>query len=127
MIAKSSTRVTQNTLPHINERIQQRANRTILRAVQGGPKSVDRRLEALDREWDIERMIETQSSSAILAGLVLGTLVDRKWYLLSAAVAGFLLQHSIQGWCPPVPPLRRLGFRTAREIEDERNALLSLR
>ncbi|WP_111420331.1 efflux transporter outer membrane subunit, partial [Rhodoplanes roseus] len=27
----------------------------------------------------------------------------------------FLFQHAIQGWCPPVPILRRLGFRTELE------------
>jgi len=42
-------------------------------------------------------------------------------------VTAFLLQHAVQGWCPPLPVLRRLGFRTAREIEVERNALKALR
>jgi hypothetical protein len=42
-------------------------------------------------------------------------------------VTGFLLQHAIQGWCPPVPILRRLGFRTADEINRERYALKALR
>ncbi len=44
-----------------------------------------------------------------------------------AAVAGFLFQHAVQGWCPPVPLFRRLGFRTAREIDHERYALKALR
>ena len=42
-------------------------------------------------------------------------------------VCGFLLQHAIQGWCPPVPVFRRLGVRTSFEIEQERYALKSLR
>jgi hypothetical protein len=42
-------------------------------------------------------------------------------------VAGFLLQHAVQGWCPPVPLFRRLGFRTAAEIDYERYALKALR
>jgi hypothetical protein len=42
-------------------------------------------------------------------------------------VAAFLFQHAIQGWCPPVPILRRMGFRTASEIEQERQALKALR
>ncbi len=32
-----------------------------------------------------------------------------------------------QGWCPPVPILRRLGFRTSFEIEQERQALKLIR
>lgn len=42
-------------------------------------------------------------------------------------MTGFLFQHAIQGWCPPLPILRRLGFRTAEEINQERYALKALR
>ncbi len=42
-------------------------------------------------------------------------------------VAAFLLQHALQGWCPPLPLLRRLGIRTAAEIHDEIIALRILR
>jgi hypothetical protein len=38
-----------------------------------------------------------------------------------------LFQHAVQGWCPPVPLLRRLGYRTSREIDIERVALKALR
>jgi hypothetical protein len=44
-----------------------------------------------------------------------------------ALVTGFLFQHAVEGWCPPIPVLRRLGFRTAREIDIERVALKALR
>ena len=39
----------------------------------------------------------------------------------------FLLQHALQGWCPPLPLLRRLGVRTQAEIERERYALKAIR
>jgi hypothetical protein len=39
----------------------------------------------------------------------------------------FLAQHALQGWCPPIPVIRRLGVRTRAEIERERNALKALR
>lgn len=42
-------------------------------------------------------------------------------------VLGFLFQHAVQGWCPPVSLLRRLGFRTSSEIDAERYALKALR
>ncbi len=51
----------------------------------------------------------------------------RKWLLLPFGVAAFLLQHALQGWCPPVDIFRRLGIRTTREINDERVALKVLR
>ena len=46
---------------------------------------------------------------------------------LPALVTAFLFQHAIQGWCPPLPILRRMGYRTMREIDIERTALKALR
>jgi hypothetical protein len=47
--------------------------------------------------------------------------------VLTLAVLGFLLQHAVQGWCPPLALLRRLGVRTRREIDAEKYALKALR
>jgi hypothetical protein len=44
-----------------------------------------------------------------------------------AVVTTFLLQHALQGWCPPVPFFRKRGVRTMREIDTERYALKALR
>lgn len=52
---------------------------------------------------------------------------DPYWLVLPALVTAFLFQHAVQGWCPPVPVLRRLGFRTVYEIEQEKQALKALR
>ena len=79
----------------------------------------------LSREWDIERAIEANAASLALLGIVLGAFVNVWFLLLPAIVGSFLLQHSLRGWCPPVPILRRLGFRTSREIFEERLALLA--
>ena len=86
-----------------------------------------RRLAELDREWDIERCLETTAASLALVGTALGATVNRRWYALPAAVGAFLMQHALQGWCPPLPLLRRLGVRTADEINQERYALKALR
>jgi hypothetical protein len=59
-------------------------------------------------------------------GLTFGVLRSR-WYLLSAAAAAFLVQHAVQGWCPPASLLRRIGIRTTHEINHERFALKALR
>src|SRR5208337_1752130 len=86
------------------------------------------RIEALDREWDIERVQEANAASLGLLGVLLGLSRKRRWLLLlPLTVSGFLLQHAIQGWCPPVPLLRRFGVRTRFEIEQERYALKVLR
>ena len=66
------------------------------------------------------------AASFSLTGIVLGSTVDRRWYLLPTAVLSFLLLHAIQGWCPPLPILRALGIRTRQEIARERYALKAL-
>ena len=58
---------------------------------------------------------------------MLALMVDLRWLALPVGVAAFLLQHAVQGWCPPVPVFRRLGVRTAGEIDQERYALKALR
>jgi len=76
----------------------------------------------------MERAIEANAAVIALGGVVLGATLDREWLALPALVTIFLFQHAIQGWCPPVPVLRRLGFRTSYEIdEQERNALKAMR
>jgi hypothetical protein len=123
----NAVRVEQNTSQASNDRIHERTLENIMLAASGGLDGLHRRLRELDREWDIERLLQTNASSITLAGIALGTFVDRRWFALPAAVAGFLLMHSLQGWCPPIPLLRRLGVRTMREIEVERLALRLLR
>lgn len=126
MLPSTVARVPQHTADSVNRRIERRTRENIERVADGGPAAISRRLAALDREWDIERTLEANAASIILAGSALGTFVDRRFFALPAVVAAFLLQHALQGWCPPLPILRRLGVRTASEIEDERRALLAL-
>jgi hypothetical protein len=126
MIPTTIDRVPINTAQAVNDRIE-RATGERLRRCAGNPLQIARRLRELDREWDVERMLEANASVAAFLGLALGTAVDRRWLLLPAAVTAFLFQHALQGWCPPLPVLRRLGVRTSREIEIERVALKILR
>src|SRR5262249_10912906 len=127
MLPSTTARVPVNTAESINERIRRQTEETIARVAAEGPAAIDRRLDELDHEWDIERTLEANPASAALIGLALGATVDRKFFVLPALVAGFLLQPALQGWSPPVPLLRRLGFRTAAEIDYERYALKALR
>ena len=123
MLPGTFDRVRLNTAPEVNRRIRRQTLANLLRYRNAGPEAVARRLDELDHEWDIERALEANAAGIALAGLALGAFADRRFLLLPAAVCLFLLQHSLQGWCPPVPVLRRLGFRTAREIFEVRLAL----
>ena len=127
MIPTTTERVAKNTAEEINERIRRETAENVAACISSGAPAVDKRLRDLEHEWDIERTLEANAASLALLGLGLGAFVDRKWFALPAVVCGFLLQHAVQGWCPPVPLFRRLGVRTSTEIDEERYALKSLR
>src|SRR5688572_12941515 len=127
MLPATRQRVRQNTAEEINQRIRQQTERNVMACIQEGPAAIERRLDELDQEWDIERYLETMAPTITLLGLTLGVIKDRKWLILPAFVQSFFLQHALQGWCPPIPVLRRLGIRTADEINEERYSLKLLR
>jgi hypothetical protein len=127
MLPATTARVPEHTSDAVNESIREATERSVAHHFVQGPAAVERRLEELEREWDIERTLEANAATVSLLGLLAGATIDRRFYLLPAAVAGFLLQHALQGWCPPVPVFRRLGFRTAAEIAEEKFALKALR
>lgn len=124
-IATSADRVPSNTSDSSQSAIREATERRI-EYFRDHPEHIDERLVELDEEWDVERCLETGSATLTLTGLALGATVNRKWLLLSAAVQSFFLQHALQGWCPPLPVLRRLGVRTAHEIAHERCVLLNI-
>jgi hypothetical protein len=119
-------RVPLHTSEDINRRIRHETEERI-RHFALNPIGIDRRLQELDEEWDIERVLEMNASTLAFTGVVLGATADKRWLILPALVTAFLFQHAVQGWCPPIPMLRRRGFRTPREIEIERIALKALR
>jgi hypothetical protein len=127
MIPSTRERVEINTAEQVNRDIHELTEQNISRYAQQGPDGINRRLQELDREWDIERILEANAAAISFVGLSLGALVNRRWFILPAMVSAFLLQHAVQGWCPPVPVFRRLGVRTSSEIDCERYALKALR
>lgn len=88
---------------------------------------IDARIAQLERKWDMERILETNASLLALGGAVLGLTVNKKWFLLTGGVLGFLTQHALMGWCPPVPAFRKLDVRTQTELDQERYALKAIR
>ncbi|OPJ60043.1 DUF2892 domain-containing protein [Clostridium oryzae] len=82
------------------------------------------RIDELDREWDIERVLET-TAGAILVFSSYSAIVTRKkrWAVLGGVASAFLLKHALEGWCPPLPLFRLMGVRTSDEINLEKNSL----
>ncbi len=119
-------RVRRSTASAVNRDIDRQTDRNIVRYAAMSDQRIRDRIRALDQEWDVERVLELNAAALSLAGLLLARQGDRRWLILPGVVMGFLLQHALQGWCPPLPVLRRLGVRTRGEIDREKFTLLAL-
>jgi len=120
-------RVRANTAAEVNRRIEEEAQRRVTRFAGRTAPAISRRIEELDAEWDMERYLEMNASALALTGTLLGLFVNKKFLAIPCIVLPFLFQHSVQGWCPPIPILRRRGVRTRKEIDAEKYALKALR
>ena len=118
-------RVRNATDQEINTRIDDVTNSNIQFYSNRPVWEIKQRITVLEQEWDIERVLEVNASTLALTGLILGVSVNKKWLALPAVVLTFLLQHGLQGWCPPLPILRRMGVRTRDEIDREKYALIA--
>lgn len=123
----NADRVRAHTSPEVNADLDHELVDRVRTLANASPDELEDEIDALEREWDIERVLEMNASVLALAGVALALLRHRRWLYLPAAVLSFLFQHSAHGWCPPIPVLRRMGFRTRKEIDRERYALKALR
>ena len=120
--------IRERTAASTNHKIDQQT-RGAIAEVEDSPELIRQRLAELDREWHLDRAL---MANFAIAGALTGGLAMRSlrrtgklggWGKLFWVQMGFLLHHAVRGWCPPMPVFRRLGFRSAREIEAERCAL----
>jgi hypothetical protein len=122
-------RVRARTGAKANARIDRGVAARLARLRTNPTASLLRHLAELDREWDVDRAL--MANFAVLGGLSLSLGVSRRnpwrrrnpWLALFGTQLGFLLFHALAGWCPPLPVLRRLGFRTQKEIDVERRCV----
>jgi hypothetical protein len=120
-------RVRRNTSRDALKRIDQEIEDSVHYHSSQPIEVVSQRIRDLEAEWSIERWLETNASALAFTGTVLGLTVNKKWLAVPLIVTGFLFQHAVQGWCPPVPILRRRGVRTRGEIDEEKFALKFVR
>jgi hypothetical protein len=119
---KAERNTSATALQHFDQQLQQS-----VASMKGADRAtIERRLSELDREWNVERAIELEAPTMILLGLTMGSLSNRKWFMLSAMAASMVILHNLQGWYPLLPVFRAAGLRTAEEIEQERMALKAL-
>src|SRR5687768_3014381 len=103
LIPPTASRVEANTSGRINERISRSTRDRVACYRNAAKETLTRRIRELDHEWDIERVLEANAATISLTGAVLALTVHRKFAWIPVFVGTFLLQHAVQGWCPPLP------------------------
>jgi hypothetical protein len=125
-LPRNPDRVPQHTAESVNHALRM-STKEDLEYYRAHPREIDGRLWKLEKEWDVERVFEAGAATLILTGVVLAKFVSRRFLFVPGIAAALLLQHALHGWSPPLPIVRRLGFRTQREIEGERRGLRTMR
>jgi hypothetical protein len=121
-------RIRESSPDSANADLDAETRERVERVARAGGVAVDGRLRELEGEWDIERVLMANAATLALSGVAAAAATgDRRLLAVPGVVLAFLLQHAIQGWCPPVPAFRKLGVRTQQEIDAERTALKALR
>lgn len=120
-------RVRSHTATSVNDKIDQKMLAQIKSYAKRSPAEITQHIQKLEKEWDTERVLEANAAVLAFTGLLLGIFVNQNWFWLPGIVLPFLFQHAAQGWCPPLPVIRRLGVRTPHEIDQEKYVLKILR
>lgn len=125
-LPSTSQRVKISTDPAINKAIFKRTGSNIMELTNSTDAKIKHRISELDQEWDTERVLEANFAIVSILSTILGYKVNRNFFLLGGIASVFLLQHALQGWCPPLSIIRRLGVRTAEEINYEKQVIRDL-
>ena len=127
LLPPSSKRVEWNTSHDDNDKIAEATFKNIKKNINKKNFEIAKRIKELNYESDTEKVLEASAASLTIINTILGFAHDKKWFVLNGIVGLFLLQHALQGWCPPLPIIRKLGIRTPEEIYSEKIALKILK
>jgi hypothetical protein len=127
IVQNNLDRVRSHTADSVNCDIDSQIKRNIRFYATQSSQRISERIVQREKEWEVERVLETNASCLAFLGTMLGAFVNSWWLLLPGTVTAFLFLHAVQGWCPPLPILRRLGKRTRKEIDAEVFAMKALR
>lgn len=72
MLSTTTERVEQNTSPAQQHQFEQQLRANISQYMNADKPALDKRLAELDREWNVERMIELEAPVMIGLGALLG-------------------------------------------------------
>ncbi len=119
----TNTKASINTSEKVKRKIAQKTDSNVNKYIGLSRKDIDKRLDELNHEWDTERTLQANFGLVMLLSSLLGYKINKKWFALGAIASLFMLQHAIQGWCPPLTIARHLGVRTVEEINEEKESL----
>ena len=111
----------------INSAIRKKTLENLSLYKNSNSQLIAKRLKQLDCEWDTGRVLETSAGILILLSSYYGLKSKRYWFLVTGLIGIFILFHSLKGWCPPLPLIRKCMIRTSEEIYNEKTALKVMR
>lgn len=111
------------TFRSVNKKIDEKTEHKIAEVTSRGHDAVLARLDELDREWDINRVLMVNFGALVLPQLILAR-KNSKWLIGPLIQTPLMLVHAFKGWCPPLLWWRPLGVRTRHEIQAEREELI---
>ena len=127
VLPSTTHRVATYTNPEMNEMIRKNTLETLASFEDAGDSEISKRIQKLNSEWDVERVVEAKAAMCVMGCSLFGISKNKYWSFLSLIAGTFLLQHALLGWCPSAPVIRKMGVRTAEEINQEKIALKVMR
>lgn len=110
-----------------NEKIDRQILENISKYAGKSPEEIAHRIKQLDKEWDIERVLDVVMPGFALIGITLSFIISKYSLILPILFLSFYLMYAFIGWCPPIPILRYFKVRTRPEIDREKYALKVMR
>ncbi len=127
VLPATTQRVAAYTNPEINTMIRNNTLENLMCMEDVEEAELSRRIRSLNYEWDIERFEEAKAAACVMGCSLFGIAKNKYWSFLTLVAGVFLLQHALLGWCPGAPLMRKMGIRTAEEINQEKMVMKILR
>ena len=89
-------KVRAKTPPEINKAIDIETAAMVRFYASKTDYEISKRIEELDNEWDIGRIVDVRAATVSLTGVMLGLKRSKKWLILPTIASIFLLQYAIQ-------------------------------
>lgn len=127
ILPSTTNRVADYTSPDVNEMIRNNTLENLSYMEDAEEAELTRRIQKLNSEWDMERFVEAKAAVCVMGCSLFGMGRHKFWSTMTLIAGTFLLQHALLGWCPSAPIMRKVGVRTAEEINQEKLVLKMLR